>query len=394
MTLATLVEGCRPVKLGDVAEIDRKAVVPSEVEDGDLFVGLEHISGEGEFAGVKQVARGEIGSTKFSFGPQHVLYGKLRPYLRKIARPSFSGVCSTDILPIRPGPEVDRDFLFHFLRSHTVVELATRRSSGANLPRLSPQALLEFPLRLPTLAEQRRIAAILDKANAIYQKRRRAFGLIEDLLRSAFIYLFGDPLSNPKGWPQKRLENLCVVRRGASPRPIADYLGGRIPWIKIGDATRDDDMFLRKTSESVTDRGAAKSLFVKSGSLILANSGVSLGFARILAIDGCIHDGWLSLQDLDASIDKVFLLMMLNVLTGHLRAIAPEGTQPNLNTAIVKVLPTIVPPLAEQRKFGEFVSKCLQAKQTLGTAMISAQALSKSFSEQAFSGGRFPHEKT
>lgn len=101
-----------------------------------------------------------------------MLYGKLRPYLSKIARPNFAGVCSTDILPIRPGPSLDRDFLHHYLRLPNMVELANSRAAGANLPRLSPGVLAGFAVPLPPLREQRRIAEVLDRADSLRAQRR------------------------------------------------------------------------------------------------------------------------------------------------------------------------------------------------------------------------------
>ena len=71
--------------------------------DGTTYVGLEHITSDGAFLNVQTVANGELASVKFRFTEKHILYGKLRPYLSKIALPHFSGVCSTDILPILPG---------------------------------------------------------------------------------------------------------------------------------------------------------------------------------------------------------------------------------------------------------------------------------------------------
>jgi type I restriction enzyme S subunit len=117
---------------------------PLRLPTARFIVGLENIESGGSFVNVRTVANGELASNKFTFTERHVLYGKLRPYLAKIARPSFDGICSTDILPILPGPELDRDYLTHFLRQPTMIELANSRAAGANLPRLSPKALAEF----------------------------------------------------------------------------------------------------------------------------------------------------------------------------------------------------------------------------------------------------------
>src|SRR3989442_5439727 len=146
------------VPLNDVAVIERDIVDPTAIESGTLYVGLENIESGGRFVGVRPVDAGELASSKFAFTPQHLLYGKLRPYLAKIARPDFEGICSTDILPVLPGPDLDRGYLAWLLLTPEMVALASSRATGANLPRLSSHALGELKIPLPPLPEQRRIA--------------------------------------------------------------------------------------------------------------------------------------------------------------------------------------------------------------------------------------------
>lgn len=172
--------------LGEIAEIDRTSVTPDRIQSGTKYIGLEHLDGEGRILSIPTVGQGDLASNKFAFGPKHILYGKLRPYLRKIVRPHFVGICSTDILPIRPS-RIDRGYLYHYLRHPRMVEYASARSEGANLPRLSPTELEKFPIHFPrTLAEQQRIADILDKVDAIRQKRRDSIQLLSELERSQF----------------------------------------------------------------------------------------------------------------------------------------------------------------------------------------------------------------
>ena len=180
--------------------------------------------------------------------------------------------------------------------------------------------------------------------------------------KSRFVEMFGDITANDRGWITRPLGELCTIVRGGSPRPIEQYLGGNIPWIKIGDATEGESIYLRSTKKHIIPEGVKKSRMVKAGSLIFANCGVSLGFARIITFDGCIHDGWLALEDVDVSIDKVFLLQTLNQMTAHFREIAPSGTQPNLNTSIMKSHMQIIPPMVLQRRFIDFVSEVDKSK--------------------------------
>ena len=170
--------------------------------------------------------------------------------------------------------------------------------------------------------------------------------------------MFGDPMRNEKGWETQALGEICTIVRGGSPRPIANFLGGNVPWIKIGDATQGDDIYLHSTKEHIIEEGIKKSRFIKSGSLIFANCGVSLGFARIITFDGCIHDGWLAFQDIDKTkINKVFLLKSLNMCTEYFRRTAPDGTQPNLNTDIMKKYIQVLPPLSLQEEFIRFAKQ-------------------------------------
>lgn len=227
----------RRVALQDVAALERDIVEPARIKAGTLFVGLENIESGGRFVGVRPVDSGELASSKFAFTPRHVLYGKLRPYLAKIARPDFEGICSTDILPVLPGPELDRGYLAWLLLSPEMVSLAASRATGANLPRLSPKALAEMKIPLPPLPEQRRIAAILDKADAVRAKRRAALAQIDTLTQSVFLDMFGDPATNPKGWEVVTIADICEVKGGKRLPKGEEYASVRTPfrYIRVVD---------------------------------------------------------------------------------------------------------------------------------------------------------------
>ena len=113
---------------------------------------------------------------------------------------------------------MSRDYLFHFLRTPDTVNLATSRCSGANLPRLAPKQLASFQIPLPPLAEQKRIAAILDAADALRAKRREALAQLDTLIQSTFLDMFGDPVTNPMGWEEEHLPNLVSTRKHSLKR--------------------------------------------------------------------------------------------------------------------------------------------------------------------------------
>ncbi|GEA26308.1 hypothetical protein MiAbW_00859 [Microcystis aeruginosa NIES-4325] len=283
---------------------------------------------------------------------------------------------------LRPKKDVDIRYICRHLERYDVTPFITGSTRG----KLTKTAANNIPIALPPLEEQRRIAAILDKADGVRRKRKEAIRLTEELLRSTFLEMFGDPVTNPKGWEKIKLGNLCTIVRGGSPRPINDYLGGSIPWIKIGDATEGDDIYIHKTAEAIKPDGVKKSRYLEPGSLIFANCGVSLGFARILKIAGCIHDGWLAFSDLDKSINQIFLLKLLNSITEHFRAIAPAGTQPNLNTTIMKNFEIPVPPIDLQEKFAVVSHYLTDSIQKNSEMFKESENLFNSLLQRAFRG--------
>ena len=178
------------VPLGEVATIDRATVNPNEIPGDTQYVGLEHITKFSREVHPVTAETARLSSTKHRFDQHQILYGKLRPYLAKIATPDFDGVCSTDILPLTPCESVDRSYLYYFLSQPSKVREVSKQATGANLPRVKPAALENLKIPLPPLDEQRRIAAILDKADAIRQKRRQAIAHLDTLTQSIFHDMF------------------------------------------------------------------------------------------------------------------------------------------------------------------------------------------------------------
>lgn len=261
----------------------------------------------------------------------------------------------------------------------------TRLNKSAAVPGLNRDDAYEQCIPFPEVPEQKQIAALLDQADRLRRTRRYALELTDSILPAAFLGFFGDPVSNPKGWEKRQLVEMCTIRRGASPRPIENFLGGTVPWIKIGDGTTGDRMYITSTEEHVTDAGAAKSVFLKRGSLIFANSGVSCGFARLLKIDGCIHDGWLAFQDFEQALDPIFFLQAINQITRHLRQLAPEGTQPNLNIGIMSDFAMVVPPLRVQQNFAALVERVERLRAVQREALRHAEHLFSSLLHRVFS---------
>jgi type I restriction enzyme S subunit len=397
------------------------------------YVGLEHIvSGESQLRGVGKAS--DVKSTKSKFLPGDILYGKLRPYLNKVATPDFPGICSTDILVLRPEKQIENGFVEAVLRTDRFIDFATKSSSGINLPRTSFEKIAPFEFWLAPAKEQRRIAAklrrlltrerklrkqlealpaliqqyraaVLETACAgrlvpteaalarkerrdyepasvllgrILQERRakweadqlakmRAVGKQpkDDQWKEGYTEPSGPidpPESLPKGWVWATLEQLSIVVRGASPRPAGSpkYFGGTVPWITVGELTKDSEVYLTSVKETLTEAGREVSRYVEPETLLLTNSGATLGVPKITRIGGCINDGVAALLDVGEPLRR-YLYFYLVTQTPALRGIRQGVAQPNLNTEIIKAINVPLPPRAEQIRLVEDLRKRLSA---------------------------------
>jgi type I restriction enzyme S subunit len=131
--------------------------------------------------------------------------------LNKVVAPDFEGICSADIYPLRPiNGKLCKEYLVHLLRSDDFLRYTATCSSRTNIPKINRDALFAYQALLPPLSEQRRIAAILDKADAIRRKRAEGIRLTEELLRSTFLVIVGPANPQYLSWPSYRVEELAA----------------------------------------------------------------------------------------------------------------------------------------------------------------------------------------
>ncbi len=159
------------------------------------------------------------------------------------------------------------------------------------------------------------------------------------------------PFEIPENWRWTKFCNICDIARGGSPRPIEKYItndADGINWIKIGD-TEKGGKYIYSTKEKIKREGISKSRYVKPGDFLLTNS-MSFGRPYILKIDGCIHDGWLVINDNFRVFEQDFLYYLLssNVMYQLLSIAAKGSTVKNLKSDTVKIVIMPVPPKNEQ----------------------------------------------
>jgi type I restriction enzyme S subunit len=185
-------------RLGEVCAITSTLVDPRKKEFLDrVHVGAGNIESKtGVFVDLKTAREEGLISGKFLFDESMVLYSKIRPYLMKVARPDFDGLCSADMYPLMPLPnQITRDFLFHLLLSEHFTDYAIQGSARAGMPKVNREHLFDFKVWLPDVKKQNELAAKLDQLSAetqrlesIYQQKLAALeALKKSLLHQAFI---------------------------------------------------------------------------------------------------------------------------------------------------------------------------------------------------------------
>ncbi len=278
---------------------------------------------------------------------------------------------------------ITKDFFEVFLNSLFCQKWLIKGSAGTAQKGIYLKSIRALPVVLPPITEQKRIVAKIEELMPLVEEYGKAYDKLQELndelpgklkasiLQEAIqgklvpqlpeegvVEQIGEAPAEvtfelPASWKWCKLESIASIVRGASPRPIKNFLTtdeDGINWIKIGDSERGSK-YISKCAEKITYDGSLKSRFVKRGSLLLTNS-MSYGYPYILNVDGCIHDGWLSLSDFDNFINKEFLYYML--LSNYCRSVfvnkAAGAVVKNLNIDKVKSVYIPLPPLAEQKR--------------------------------------------
>jgi type I restriction enzyme, S subunit len=286
---------------------------------------------------------------------------------------------------------IDRSFLEYLFRGGLDV---SRAITGAAQPQITRTNLDPLEISYPeSLAEQQRIVGILDeafaglataKANA-ETNLQNARALFESHLQCVFS-------QRGEGWVDLTLDEVCIVERGSSPRPIKKYFtteSDGVNWIKIGD-TEEGGKYVHTTGQKITPEGAKKSRYVEEGDFILTNS-MSYGRPYIMKTSGYIHDGWFVLRlNMTLDADYFYYLLSSPVVQKQFAALASGSVVKNISGDLVKKAVLPIPPLDQQLVIVRKVMLIEEETQRLTAIytrkLAALEELKKALLHQAFSG--------
>jgi type I restriction enzyme S subunit len=372
----------RLVRLGDMCRPSRETVRPGERSDL-RYIGLESIeSGSGQFAvGALSKTPEAPQANSFRFGPEHVLYGKLRPYLNKVALPDFDGKCSTEILPLLPSAEVERAYLAFFLRSRHVVDAIAAKTAGARMPRADMDFVFSLSVPLPPLPEQRRIVDLLSRAEGIVRLRREAEKKAAELTPALFLNLFGH--ISPAEF--QKAEKLCeFITKGSTPKApeiSTTNDGKRVPFLKVLHITDDGQADFERQPAFVSQelhRGLLARSVVKPNDVLMNIVGPPLG--RICLVSATYPE-WNINQALaifrtreDVLPTYLFHALRSPLVLPNIFRLPVGVRQLNISLEQCRNIEVPVPTMGDQRKFVEKAEqvRSIQSQQSAATAKAQA----------------------
>lgn len=388
------------VNLGDVASINPRLSDTLQQTEFVSFVPMASLSAEeARVVSTETRAYSEVSKGYTPFRNGDILVAKITPCFEngKIAQarlPHPNGFGSTEFHVIRPkDSRLDGRYLHHLLRQEHIRVEGERRMTGSGGQRRVPASFLSsLRIFLPHLEEQRRIAAILDQADALRAKRREALTLLDELQRGIFIEMFGDPADNPMDWPLTRLDSICVV--GSSKRVFVEeleergvpfYRGTEIGQLGDGEAVTPSLFISREHYERLkAEAGVPRKgdLLLPSicpdGRIYLVDTDEPFYFkdARVL---------WIKVNQ--SVVNSLFLRHYLKLFFAkNYSQVASGTTFAELKIFALKGLDIQSPPIEMQRRFASLARSVETQRENLKSSYGELNKLFESLQHRAFRG--------
>lgn len=390
----------RTHKLGEVCPVDKRI----DCNPSLPYVGLEQIEAHtGKLTASAGPSTAE--SSTFAFTPHHVLYGRLRPYLNKVLTPNFSGRCSSEIIPLKPLPSIDRKFVFYWLLQTSIVERINNTSTGTRMPRANMNAVMQFDFSYPSLAEQKRIVAILDETfegidKAIANTKKNLANARELFEQTVADRIFGS--HDRDGWTVTTVRDVAAPHKGSirtgpfgSQLLHSEFVDAGIAVLGIDNAVENEFTWHRRRYITHEKYASLSRYTVRPGDVIITIMG-TCGRCAVIPDDvpTAINTKHLCCITLDPTkclphyMHAYFLLHPL--AKAYLQKHAKGAIMAGLNMGLIQELPLALPSIEHQREISEAIDSLRNQSKSLEKYYHHRLALLRELRltilKQAFSG--------
>ena len=378
------------VRLGDVAQGFISGGTPStRVEHywtGDIpWITGADVTDNVVVAGRKWITQKAIEDSATHVVPKGAILLVTRTGVGKVAKAGADIAISQDLTGIVLKEGTNADFVAAAIRQKTRNLLDIQQ--GAIIKGVLRKDVEKLEIPFPPLSEQRRIVEILDQAERIRHLRTDADAKAERILPALFIKMFGDPRTNPMGWPVKPLGEIGELDRGRSrhrPRNDPTLLGGSYPLIQTGDIANSGGRITQYT-QTYSELGLGQSKMWPAGTLCITIA-ANIANTGVLEFDACFPDSVVGFVP-GADTTTEYVQFLLTQLQSVLEAGATQVAQKNINLKMLRSLVVPVPPIDLQNRFSMHVRKQYACRAAQALVHEKLDRLFASTTSRAFSGG-------
>ena len=352
------------MRLKDIAIEKNERVDNPSQSQYSIFVGLEHYdSGEATIRRYGSTERLE--STMKVFHSGDILIARRNVYLKRAATVDFDGLTSGDSIVLHIENEAFRRIAPFVLNTDDFWIYANQHADGSMSKRLSPKLLMEYEFSLPD-GNLEQVADILWAMERVKTAYRELIARTDDLVKSQFIEMFGDPVENPMRWGKKPLSKSCQLLTGNTPsRKVPEYYGKYMEWIK-SDNISPSSVFLSTAVERLSESGATVGRVVEPGSILMTCIAGSLNtIGNVAIVDRQVAFN----QQINALIPKEYetmvLYYLLQLIRPQLHEAANSALKCILNKGTLGSIQAIVPDTALQKRFASTAEQSDKSKYLL-----------------------------
>lgn len=386
-------------RLGDICQFingDRGVNYPKAgeyINDGIPFINAGHIGSKLiDFTDMNYISDEvyeKLGSGKLQ---KDDIVFCLRGSLGKSAIIDFvKGAIASSLVILRNlnKDKLDIQYLMFVLNSNMIKKQIDKANNGSSQPNLSASSVKDFEIALPKIEMQKKIAQTLITAQILIDKRKQQIEACDELIKSRFVEMFGDPVTNSKDLVEYTLPEVGEFGRGVSkhrPRNASELLGGKYPLIQTGDVA-NADLYITKYESTYSELGYEQSKMWNKGTLCITIA-ANIAKTAILSFDACFPDSVVGFCANEKT-NNIYIHFWFSFFQSILEEQAPESAQKNINLKILSELKVIIPSIEEQNAFVDFIQQVNKLKFDLRKSLSELEDNFNTLIYRAFNGELF-----
>ena len=298
-------------------------------------------------------------------------------------------VTVVDVALLRLGSDVNSKYVMYALNSTHIRNSIKGQVTGTTRQRITRKKIGELEIPLPPLEEQKKIAAILDAADEYRQKTKALIDKYDRLTQSLFLDMFGDPVTNPKGWQRFQLKEFGKIITGNTPskKHPEYYDQSFIEWIKT-DNIVDGVKCITPSKSYLSQNGLKHGRSVKAGSVLIACIAGSLkSIGKAALTDRTVaFNQQINAVEPNNTVDSNFLYYLIRVNKVYIQSFASSSMKKMISKGVLKEIAFYLPPIEIQNQFTEKVEQIEKQKQQAEASLVKAEELFNSLLQRAFKG--------